>query len=195
MNKSKEEKELESKGEGSDNGSKRGRVGQHITSRSTAVNEFTAVMKDVVSDGDMDKIAVLFSEMKAMINGVAFDVGKEEDEQQRHPLLMALFTAFRKGCIEAFETQEYNQFARVFRTRCVKDNVTHAWSPFVASNSGLILSEESSNGDGVSAEEATEFLQVLLGGGSNATVATVTTASSINLNVVDDEDDMDDELD
>jgi hypothetical protein len=65
----------------------------------------------------------------------------------------------------------------------------------VASNSGLILSEESSNGDGVSAEEATEFLQVLLGGGSNATVATVTTASSINLNVVDDEDDMDDELD
>ena len=39
------------------------------------------------------------------------------------------------------------------------------------------------------------FLPILLGGGSNATVVTETTASSINLNVVDDEDDMDDELD
>ena len=118
---------------------------------------------------------------------VAFDEASNNAGENRL-LLISMLTAIRKGAIDCYESAFYNRFARAFRIRCAKDNVTNVWSWLVESSNGLITTGEAlGDGEGASDADAKDFLAPL-----NNDISKKESTNNVVSLEVDDDLDMDD---
>ena len=197
-NKSKKEQQQEQEGDrtnssssggGGSNDAKRARYEplKYLTSSKTSVNEFNTTLQAAQDAGDLDQCSTVFREMKSLIEMVAFDEASNNAGENRL-LLISMLTAIRKGAIDCYESAFYNRFARAFRIRCAKDNVTNVWSWLVESSNGLITTGEAlGDGEGASDADAKDFLAPL-----NNDISKKESTNNVVSLEVDDDLDMDD---